>query len=81
MRKIENLPFNATFGDKRSEVIAKAGNPTQTKEGFAEFLNKSFLVDNYKLNDIVITFDYDAEKHTLNFVQVRDNNIVGHLKL
>lgn len=78
---INNLPFDINFTDKRFEVINKAGNPTQTKEGFADFLDRSFLIDNYKLDDIVITFDYDAETQTLNFIQVRDNNLVEHLKL
>lgn len=78
---IDNLPFDISFDDNRIEVIGKAGNPTQTKEGYADFLNKSFLVDNYKLSDIVITFDYDAEKQTINFIQVRDNHLVKHLKL
>jgi len=61
--------------------IKKAGNPTQTKEGYADFLNKNFLVDNYKVGNVVITFDYDAESQTINFIQVRDNNLVEHLKL
>ena len=78
---IDNLPFDTSFNDDRMEIIRKAGNPSQTKEGYADFLNKSFLVDNYKLNDIVITFDYDHEKQTINFIQVRDNNLVEHLKL
>lgn len=78
---IENLPFDANFNDDRIEIIRKTGIPSQTKEGFADFLNKSFLVDNYKVDDIVITFDYDVEKQTINFIQVRDNNLVEHLKL
>lgn len=78
---IDKLPFDTTFEDNRNEIIRQAGNPSQTKEGYADFLNKRFLVDNYKVGDIVITFDYDAEKETINFVQVRDNNLVEHLKL
>jgi hypothetical protein len=78
---IDNLPFDTNFNDNRIEIIRKAGNPSQTKEGYADFLNKSFLVDNYKVDDIVITFDYDAEKQTINFIQIRDNNLVEHLKL
>ena len=78
---IDNLPFDTNFMDSRFAVITKAGNPIQTQEGYANFLDKNFLVDNYKLNDIVITFDYDAEKKTLNHIQIRDNNLVEHLKV
>jgi hypothetical protein len=78
---IDNFPFDTNFHDNRTEVIKKAGNPSQTKEGYADFLNKNFLVDNYKVDDTVITFDYEAEKQTINFIQVRDNNLVEHLRL
>ena len=78
---INDLPLQAKFTDKRPDIITKAGKPFQTKDGYADFLNKNFLVDNYKRDDIVITFDYDAEKHIINFIQVRDNNLVEHLKL
>ena len=78
---IDELPFNSSFGDDRTKIIKKAGTPTQTKEGYDDFLNKSFLVDNYKVDDIVITFDYDAETQTINFIQVRNNNLLKHLKL
>lgn len=78
---IDDLPFDAKFTDKRFEIINKAGNPSQTKEGYANFLNKNFLVDNYKVGDIIVTFDFDAEKQTINFIQARDNNLVEHLKL
>lgn len=78
---IDNFPFDTNFDDDRINVIKKAGNPSQTKEGYADFLNKSFLVDNYKVDDIVITFDYNADKQTINFIQIRDNNLVEHLRL
>ena len=78
---IDNLPLDINFEDNRIEIIRKAGNSTQTKEGNADFLNKSFLVDNYKVDDIIITFDYDAEEQTLNFIQVRDNNLRTNIKL
>lgn len=78
---IDKLPFDTSFEDNRNEIIRQAGIPSQTKEGYADFLSKRFLVDNYKMGHIVITFDYDAEKETINFVQVRDNNLVEHLKL
>lgn len=78
---IDTFPFDANFTDSRIEIIKKAGNPTQTKEGYIDFLNKRFLVDNYKVDDIVITFDYDHEKHTINSIQVRDNNLITNIKL
>jgi hypothetical protein len=78
---IDNLPFDTNFDNNRIEIIKKAGNPTQTKEGYADFLNNNFLVDNYKVGDIIITFDYNAEKQTINFIQVRDNNLRTNIKL
>lgn len=78
---MDNLPFDIHFDDNRTVILKRAGNATQTKEGFADFLNKNFLVDNYKRNNIVITFDYDAEKQTINFIQVRDNDLLEHIKL
>lgn len=78
---IDKLPFDTDFSDNRVEVINKSGNPEQTKEGYADFLNKNFLIDNYKEGDVVITFDYDAETQTINFIQIRDNNLLEHLKL
>lgn len=81
MNLINDLPFDITFTDSRFEIINKAGKPIQTREGYEDFLNMNFLVDNYKLHDIVVTFDYNAEKQTLNHIQFRDNNLVEHLKL
>lgn len=78
---IDRLPFITNFELKRAEIISHAGTPSQTKEGYADFLNKSYLVDSYKLDNIVVTFDYEAEKQTLHFIQIRDNNLVEHLKL
>jgi len=78
---IDRLPFDIDFNDDRTEVIKKAGIPTMTKEGYADFLNTSFLVENYKVDEIVITFDYNTENQKLNFIQIRDNNLVEHLKM
>lgn len=76
-----DLPFKASFKDSRTEILKKAGKPTQTRQGYADFSHKHFLVDNYKVNEIIITFDYDAQQQFLNFIQVRDNNLQQHLKL
>lgn len=81
LTQITLLPFDANFSDYRIGIIQKAGTPIQTKEGYDDFLDKIFLVDNYKLDNTVITFDYDTEQQTINFIQVRDNNLVEHLKL
>ena len=78
---LDNLPFDIYFDDNRTVITSKTGNPTQTKKGYADFLNKRFLVDNYKVENIIITFDYEAEKEIINFIQVRDNNFREHLKL
>ena len=81
LKLISELPFDINFTDRRFEIINKAGKPSQTNEGYSDFLNKNFLVDNYKTGETVITFDFDAQKQTINFIQVRDNNLVEHLKL
>lgn len=80
-RFIDNFPFDMSFNDNRNVIHKKAGNPTQTKEGYSDLLNKRFLVDNYKVDNIIITFDYIPEKGTINFIQVRDNDLLKHLKL
>jgi len=77
----KELPFNIDFNDKREIVLEKAGNPTQTNQGRSDLLEKDFLVDHYKLDNLVITFDYDPISQALNFMQVRDNNLMEHLKL
>jgi hypothetical protein len=78
---INQLPFGISFSDIRTDVLNKAGKPTQTNEGYADFLNRNFLVDNYKVGDVVITFDYNAEEQTINFIQARDNKLRASLKL
>jgi hypothetical protein len=79
---ITDFPFDIRFDESRNEIINKIGQPTRTNEGYADFLNKSFLVDNYKIDDLIITFDYDPTEETINFIQFRDNNLVeDHLKL
>jgi len=78
---ISDFPFGVQFTDKRFEVINKAGKPTETKEGFSDLLDKAFLVDNYKQGENVITFDYDVLLLAINFIQIRDNNLLEHLRL
>jgi hypothetical protein len=78
---INQLPFETSFSDIRTSVLNKAGKPTQTNEGYADFLNRNFLVDNYKVGDVVLTFDYNAEEQTINFIQARDNELRASLKL
>jgi len=78
---ITDFPFNTGFKESRNEIIHKIGKPTKTNEGYADFLNKNFLVDNYKIDDLIITFDYNPTEETINFIQLRDNNLVEHLKL
>ncbi|NTS42156.1 hypothetical protein HRG84_14730 [Flavisolibacter sp. BT320] len=80
-RFIVKFPFDMSFDDDRDVIHKKAGIPTQTKEGYADLLNQSFLVDNYKEGSIIITFDYIPDSGIINFVQLRDNELVQHLKL
>lgn len=78
---INVLPFDSTFEDTREYIITKAGEPTQTNQGYMDFLDKNFLVDNYKAGDVVISIDYDADSGTINFIQIRDNTIESDLQL
>lgn len=75
------LPFEISFDDTREEVFKKAGEPTQTKHGDSPILDKPFLVDHYKIDNLVLSIDYDPADEHINFMQIRDNNIVAHLKL
>ncbi len=77
---LRELPFQVSFTDSRIQVINKAGQPSQTKQGKSSFLGSAFLIDNYKVENLVITFDYQPEVGSINFVQIRDNNLVEHLK-
>jgi hypothetical protein len=78
---IKELPFNLIFADKRNEVLAKAGEPTQTRKGEASFLGPAYLVDNFKVGETVVSVDYNPESQAVNFIQIRDNNLVEHLRL
>jgi len=75
------LPFEISFTDTRNEVFKKAGEPTQTKHGDSPILDKPFLIDHYKIGDLVLSIDYDPQDEHINFIQIRDNNIITHLKL
>jgi len=78
---LDKLPFNTNFSDRREAVISRAGTPTVTNAGFSALLNKKYLVDNYKIADIVVTYDYNADSEAINFIQIRDNELVQELKL
>lgn len=78
---ITELPFDLAFVDSRHDVLAKAGEPTQTRKGEASFLGPAYLVDNFKVGEIVVSVDYNPESQTINFVQIRDNNLEEHLRL
>jgi len=76
---LNEFPFGMTFTDKRDEIFEKAGQPTQTKEG--DFLGSPFFIDHYKVDDTVISIDYDINDFSIKFVQIRDNNLIEHLKI
>ena len=80
-RVLTELPFNVNFTDTRNSVIRKAGVPTQTKEGYSDFLKRHFLIDNYKIEDVVFTVDYSPHTNTINFIQMRGNRQIEHLML
>jgi hypothetical protein len=73
------FPFGMAFTDKRDEIFDKAGQPSQTKEG--DFLGSPFLIDHYKVDNTVISIDYDKNDMSIKFVQIRDNDLVEHLRI
>lgn len=77
----EEFPFGVTFDNNRDVILKIAGTPTETKQGHSDLLDCDFLVDNYKIGTQVITFDYNSKDETLNFIQIRDNNLQEHLTL
>lgn len=78
---ISGLPFDIMFNFTRKDILEKVGNPTKTKSGYAALLNTHFLNDLYKIGDIIVSINYNAENETLKLIQVRDNDLVEHLKL
>jgi len=75
------LPFQVSFDDRRENVIQKVGIPDQTKEGYADFLNKHFLVDSFRMGDLIFTVDYEPVAKSINFIQIRSNSLIEHLAL
>lgn len=75
------LPWDVAFNDSRDIVLVKAGKPFNTKQGILKILNKNFLIDHYKVNNTVISFDYNPVNSSLISIQVRDNNLVSHLTI
>ncbi|WP_413667694.1 hypothetical protein ACEN9X_24860 [Mucilaginibacter sp. Mucisp86] len=75
------LPFEISFHDTREAVFKKAGEPTQTKHGDSPILDLPFLIDHYKIDNLVLSIDYDPQDERINFIQIRENNIITHLKL
>ncbi|NRT13658.1 hypothetical protein [Flavobacterium sp. 14A] len=73
---IMNLPYGLNFGDNRTEIIKLAGIPNETKEGNIAIFNKKFLVENYKVGELTITFDYDANSEKINSIQFRNNKLL-----
>ena len=78
---ISELPFGVNFMENRNKIIEKAGEPKTSKDVFVNLLNKHYLIDHYLLGDIVISFDYEVTIQTLNFIQIRRNDLVEHLKI
>ena len=79
---VKDLPFGVSFDDERQVIIGKVGNPTETKSGNIDLLDKDFLIDLYKIEDLVVTFDYNVETQLPILVQLRSNALVEeHLQL
>lgn len=79
--EVYRLPFEILFTDTRAQVFKKAGEPAQTKHEDSPVLDKAFLIDHYKMDNLVLSIDYDPQDEYINFIQFRDNNIISHLKL
>ena len=78
---ISDFPFDITFEDTRTIVSTKAGKPTKTNQGRVDIFEKDFLIDHYKIGDLVISFDYNTELEIINFIQIRDNNLRPDLQI
>ena len=78
-RLLKELPFNVSFDDTRDSVLQKAGVPTQTKEGYFDLMKRHFLIDNYRIDNVVFTIDYNPIANTINFIQMRSNSLIEHL--
>lgn len=76
------LPFDIKFSDTRTIVREKAGNPIKVVDYEDKFFNKQMMIDHYKIDNLAISIDYDANNETIDFIQIRDNNQTDtHLKI
>jgi hypothetical protein len=76
---IHDLPLELDFDNKRNNVVQKVGQPDRTTEG--DFLGNPFLIDHYKIQDTVVSVDYNTSDLSIRLIQIRDNNVVKHLKI
>ncbi|WP_295801480.1 hypothetical protein [Mucilaginibacter sp.] len=75
---INELPFRLKFTDDRNDILKKIGQPTKTNRG--DFLGTPFLTDHYKVDKTVISIDYFLN-YSIKHFQIRDNDLLLHLKL
>jgi hypothetical protein len=75
---INDLPFNSKFEESRDQILKKAGNPSKSREGYIELLQKHFRIDNYQLGDTIISFDYNPETNELLSLQFRSSSITSN---
>jgi hypothetical protein len=76
---VYEFPFGLTFNDNRNNILQKAGQPNQTKKG--DFLGTPFLIDHYKVDNTVISIDYNMNDMSIKSLHIRDNDLVEHLKI
>jgi len=72
---ITEFPFNLDFGEPREMVLTKAGIPIKSREGYLEILDKNFLIDHYKIDNTIISIDYNITSQKIISLQLRDANI------
>lgn len=79
---VSSIPFDIKFSDNRNTVREKAGQPVKITDAIDKLLDKHFLIDHFKMDNIAISIDYNSKDETIEFIQIRDNNLVDeNLKL
>jgi hypothetical protein len=79
---IESIPFDIKFSDTKNIVREKAGQPIKIVDAESNFFKKRYMIDHFTIEHLAISVDYNSEKETIEFIQIRDNNQAKeHVKL
>ena len=79
---VSSIPFNISFTDTRKDVREKAGQPIKIVDFDDKLFKKRFMIDHFKMDNLAISIDYNANDEKIEFIQIRDNTQTKeHLKL